>query len=118
MSKDDRSFDDGSSDDSQATTSKWATSSSTITNDNGNVSAAAYRSSGSSSDDGLNQTSVSSYATPSMDENGNPVMDTVTQRERMVRGQQMPTETNRSSIPYDQIPSLQQGQQQKRLESE
>jgi len=102
---------------------RWTSSSSSFSaSSDGSRSGAAFHSSSSSSDDnGTNRTSVSSFATPSVDQSGHPVMETITKTTRMINGQPMPTETTRSSIPIEQLqqqsqPSLQQQNQQQMIE--
>jgi len=57
------------------------------------------------------RTNVSCIATPTVDRNGKPVIETITKTQREINGQALPTETVKSKIPVEEIQALQQGQQ-------
>jgi len=60
---------------------------------------------------------VNCLATPTVDRSGKPVIETITKTAREINGEPMPTETIRSQIPVEEIPSLQLGSEQPFLPS-
>jgi hypothetical protein len=94
--------------------STWSSSSSSMTASSGG-SGGTFFASSSSNDDGHNRTQVRSVSSPTVDQFGRPVIDTITKTDRTIDGQAKPTETNRFQTPIDQSQSSFQQQNQPTL---